>query len=124
MIRKNLSLVSTIQFIVISILFSSCAIAPKIGEPIRKKLKDGVYEGRYTSGPNKAIVKVIIENNKIIDIKIVRHRRMKGQKAEPIIPGRIIEKQSTDVDAVSGATNSSHVIMNAVQRAVEKAYQD
>ena len=47
---------------------------------------------------------------------------MRGKKAELIIPGRIIEKQSTDVDAVSGATNSSHVIMNAVQKAIEKAY--
>jgi uncharacterized protein with FMN-binding domain len=37
---------------------------------------------------------------------------------------RIIAQQSTRVDAVSGATNSSRVIMNAVQRAIEKAYQN
>ena len=41
-----------------------------------------------------------------------------------IIPERIIENQSTDVNVVSGATNSSIVIMNAVQRAVENAYQN
>ncbi len=37
---------------------------------------------------------------------------------------RIIETQSTRVDVVSGATNSSRVIMNAVQKAIEKAYQN
>jgi uncharacterized protein with FMN-binding domain len=31
-----------------------------------------------------------------------------------------MEAQSTKVDAVSGATNSSRVIMNAVQAALEK----
>jgi len=46
-----------------------------------------------------------------------------GYRANSVIPARIVEKQSTDVDALSGATNSSHVIMNAVQRAVEKSYK-
>ena len=88
------------------------------------QLKDGVYEGSYRGGPNKASVEVTIENNNIIDILIVEHWTLKGKSAELIVPGRIIENQSTDVDAVSGATNSSIVIMNAVQRAVEKAHQD
>ena len=57
-------------------------------------------------------------------LKVVEHTARKGIKAEPIIPERIIENQSTNVDAVSGATNSSYVIMNAVQKAVEKAYVD
>ncbi len=38
----------------------------------------------------------------------------------PLVRG-ILEKQSADVDAVSGATNSSHVIVNAVQQALNKA---
>jgi fumarate reductase flavoprotein subunit len=38
-----------------------------------------------------------------------------------IIPNRIIEKQSTKVDSVSGATLSSVAIMNAVEDAVKKA---
>lgn len=75
-------------------------------------------------GPNKAFVKVTIEDNKIIEIQITEHWTLKGQKADLIIPGRILENQRTDVDVVSGATNSSIVIMNAVQRAVEKAYQN
>ncbi len=89
-------------------------------EPAR--LTDGIYEGQFKVGPNYAEVKVTIEGQKIVHIEIVKHDAWKGKKAEPIIPQRIIEKQSTDVDAVTGATNSSHVIMNAVQKAIEKAY--
>jgi uncharacterized protein with FMN-binding domain len=122
--RKSLFIVFIFQFIIIFILFSSCATTTKIGLPINRQLKDGVYEGSYRGGPNKASVEVTIENNNIIDILIVEHWTLKGKSAELIVPGRIIENQSTDVDAVSGATNSSIVIMNAVQRAVEKAYQN
>ena len=51
----------------------------------------------------------------------MKHDCLNGKKAEPVIPQRIIEQQSTRMDAVSGATNSSNVIMNAVHKAVEKA---
>jgi uncharacterized protein with FMN-binding domain len=85
---------------------------------------DGVYEGSYKGGPNKALVKVTIKDNTIVHIQIVEHWALKGKKAELPILKRIIERQSTKVDAVSGATNSSRVIMNAVQRAIEKAYEN
>ena len=40
--------------------------------------------------------------------------------AKGVIP-QIIEKQSTEVDAVSGATHSSKGIINAVAKALESA---
>jgi uncharacterized protein with FMN-binding domain len=122
--RKHLFLVFIIQFAILFILFSSCATTAKIGAAVNRKLIDGVYEGSYRGGPNKAFVEVTIENNRIIDIQIVEHWTLKGKSAESIIPERIIENQSTDVNVVSGATNSSIVIMNAVQRAVENAYHN
>jgi uncharacterized protein with FMN-binding domain len=96
---------------------------PLLGGPvIAEQLVDGVYEGRYKGGLNSAVVKVTIQGQKIAAIEIVKHSAWKGKKAEPIIPQRIIDQQSTMVDAVTGATNSSKVIMNAVQVAVEQAY--
>lgn len=89
-----------------------------------KKLMDGTYEGSYKGGPNKALVKVTIKDNRIVHIQILEHWALKGKKAELIVVRNIIEQQSTGVDAVSGATNSSRVIMNAVQRAIEKAYNE
>jgi len=96
-----------------------------IGENIRQEqLTDGVYEGSYRNGPNSAKVKVTITEGKIVNIELVEHfSSWIGQKVDNIIQQRIILKQSTRVDAVTGATNSSRVIMNAVQKAVEKAYK-
>lgn len=88
----------------------------------RERLVDGVYEGSSRAGPNKALVRVTIKDERIVTIEIVGHRAWKGRKAETAIPKRIIKAQSTEVDAVTGATNSSRVIMNAVQEAIEKAY--
>jgi len=85
------------------------------------KFADGTYKGSYRGGPNKAIVEVTIKDNSIVNIKILQHQAWKGKKAEETIVERIITHQSTQVDAVSGATNSSRVIMNAVQLAIEKA---
>ena len=105
-------------------LWVGCGSAPMPRGPVSQgKLRDGVYEGSYKAGLNKVDVRVTIKDSRIVDIEIVKHRAWKGKKAEPVIPIRIIEQQSTEVDAVSGATNSSQVIMNAVQRAIEKAYE-
>jgi len=106
----------------IFVLILACKPAPKIGQDVqRDRLTDGIYEGSFKGGPNYAQVKVTIKEQRIAAIEIIKHDTWKGKKAEAVIPGRIIEKQSTNVDAVTGATNSSHVIMNAVQIAVEKA---
>jgi len=96
-----------------------------IGGPVNhERLVDGSYEGSYERGPNKAVVKVTVEDSKIVTIQLLEHSAWRGKKAELVIPRIIIERQSTEVDAVSGATNSSRVIMNAVQRAIERAYQE
>ncbi len=95
-----------------------------MGGPVKEgKLADGVFEGSYSKWPNSAAVSVTVKDGRIADIRILKHwSSWIGRKAEPVIPLRIIEQQSTNIDAVTGATNSSRVIMNAVQNAVEKAY--
>ncbi len=85
-------------------------------------MKDGTFEGEFSGGPNKAKVRVTIENQQITKVEILEHDAWRGKKAVPTIPDRIVKKQSTSVDAVTGATNSSHVIMNAVQKVIEKSY--
>jgi uncharacterized protein with FMN-binding domain len=99
-------------------------MAPITGSAIEgNKLRDGVYEGFYRKGLNKAVVKVTIAGGRVVEVECLEHfASRKGRKAVEIIPQRIVVEQSTRVDAVTGATNSSIVIMNAVQRAIEKAY--
>jgi len=106
-----------------STIFPGCAMTPPpkgFVDPTR--LQDGTYEGSFRGGPNKARVRVSIADHKISSITILEHQAWRGRKADKPIIERIMAAQSTSVDAVSGATNSSRVIMNAVQNAVEKAY--
>jgi uncharacterized protein with FMN-binding domain len=99
-----------------------CASAKIAGGPIPSSdIRDGVFEGTATIGPVKVLAKVTIENKRITIIELLEHRTWKGKAAENAIPKRIIDQQSTKVDAVSGATVSSRAIMNAVEKAVQKS---
>lgn len=103
-------------------LFLSCALSTIRGGPVpRDRLVDGVYRGSARNGPVIAVVDVIVEDQAVEEIKIVRHGDWWGRPAEETIPGLIIEQQSTRVDVVTGATISSTALMNAVQNAVEQA---
>lgn len=105
-------------------IITGCKNAPIMGGPItQNKLTDGIYEGESKFGPNSVKVKVIIKNQNIVSVELVAHDAWKGHKADEAIPSRIVDQQSTEVDAVTGATNSSHVIMNAVENAIQKSYQ-
>ena len=114
-----------ISALFIGSLLSGCAQTQVIGGRVDHAiLKDGTYQGSYRGGPNKASVQVSIKDSNIVDIEILQHQAWRGGIAEATIIERIIAGQSTKVDAVSGATNSSRVIMNAVQKAIEKAYSN
>jgi uncharacterized protein with FMN-binding domain len=107
----------------LGLFITGCKITETVGGPVQtERLADGIYEGVAEGGPNKAAVRVTIEDRRIARVEILSHDAWKGKKAEPVIPDRIVEEQSTVVEAVTGATNSSHVIMNAVHAAVEKSY--
>lgn len=86
--------------------------------------KDGIYEGIGNGyGPNLK-VEVMIESGEITNIKIIDHNE-RGEgfylPAFENIPGKIIEKQSTDIDSISGATFTSKGIIEAVDDALSKA---
>lgn len=113
---------SSLIIFISCMLFLGCVMPQPSERSINPDLlKEGIYEGSYRGGPNKAVVKVSIAEGKIRSIEVVEHHAWRGRKAEKPVVERIIETQSTSVDAVSGATNSSRVIMKAVQNAVEKA---
>ena len=82
-------------------------------------VKDGTYTGSYDARLVAATVKVIIEGGKITDIKLVKHKNDRGKAGEAVVD-EILKQQRPDVDAVSGATNSSRIIMKAVENALEK----
>ncbi len=86
------------------------------------KVEDGVYEGHSELGPVVVNVRVTVENSKIIDVEILEHQNGLGQAANAIVED-MVDRNTYDVDAVSGATVSSEIIMNAVNDALQKGLQ-
>ena len=78
---------------------------------------DGVYCGEYDVDFVYAKVEVTVQNGVITNIDILEHKNGRGKPAEVVVD-RIMEEQKIDVDAVSGATNSSVVIKKAVEKAL------
>lgn len=82
-------------------------------------LKDGTYDGEHSF----VEVSVTIKGGKIADIKMTRHGGG-GQKYEAMVApllDQMVDNQSTEVDAVSGATVSSDHLKKAVEKALKKA---
>ena len=89
--------------------------------PDMKNKPDGVYRGNYilAGSPVKVILDVAIQDHNIVAINIIKHSCSPiGKKAEKIA-GKIIEDQSLNIDAVSGATGSSKAILKAVENALQ-----
>ena len=78
---------------------------------------DGIYVGEYDVDFVYAKVEVTVQNGAITNIDILEHKNGRGSSAEVVVD-RIIEEQKIEVDAVSGATNSSTVIKKAVENAL------
>ena len=81
-------------------------------------VSDGTYIGEYDVNFIYAKVEVTVEDGEIVSINIMEHRHERGKAAETVIE-KIIEEQKIDVDAISGATNSSTVIKKAVENALK-----
>ncbi len=80
-------------------------------------VKDGVYQGSSETTLVKVEVEVTVKEHKITDIKILKHDNGMGGKAEQITKN-MIDSNTYEVDAVSGATVSSEVIKSAVSKAL------
>ena len=81
-------------------------------------VSNGIYIGEYDVNFIYAKVEVTVEDGEIVSINILEHRHERGNAAETVIE-KIIDEQKIDVDAISGATNSSTVIKKAVENALK-----
>ena len=80
-------------------------------------VEDGIFEGHSELAPVKVDVKVLVENHKLIKVELLRHECGLGHPADVIVD-KMVEQNTWDVDAVSGATISSKIIKNAVNKAL------
>ena len=83
------------------------------------QVKDGEYEGEFDGGLVKAKVRVSVAKNQITELVILNHDNGRGGKAESIVDA-VVATQSLHVDAVTGATYSSKVILKAIEIALQQ----
>ena len=98
--------------------YKRAVVETTIGEIDIADVSDGIYIGEYDVNFIYAKVEVTVEDGEIVSINILEHRHERGKAAETVIE-KIIEEQKIDVDAVSGATNSSTGIKKAVENALK-----
>ena len=84
------------------------------------KVPDGVYVGSQDAVLVAAEVRVTVADGAIRRIEILRHENGRGKPAEGVLD-RVMAAQSLRVDAVSGATSSSKVLLKAVENALRGA---
>ena len=83
----------------------------------------GVYEGEGMGRQGPIQVRVSIDSNGITDIEILNDSEdpFTGRPAMEELSEAVLNENSTDVDAVSGATESSRCFLAAVEDALATA---
>ena len=85
------------------------------------KLKDGVWHGYGTSRHGDIEAEVEIKNGRITAARISGcYTRYSCSWIDPLLP-QVVERQSHDVDYISGATQSSDAFRYAVWEALSRA---
>ncbi|MCL2619665.1 MAG: FMN-binding protein [Defluviitaleaceae bacterium] len=89
--------------------------------PDLSRVPDGTFSGSFDAGFVSADVDVTVENHVITQVVIINHHHGSWDDAvfAEVVADRVVAQQTLHVDTVSGATNSSLVILSAIQNALE-----
>ncbi|MDO5522371.1 MAG: FMN-binding protein, partial [bacterium] len=90
---------------------------------VQGNFKDGTYEGTGKGNNGEIKVKVTVEGGNLVNVDVLEQAETTGiydSALEKVVPA-MIKTQSTEVDTVSGATNSSKGLMAAVTEALAQA---
>lgn len=105
-----------VGFILVAFLLRPQAL--DIGTVDLNTIADGEYIGVCQNKILFAVVKVEIQDHKIIGIEIVEHKASYMEQANQIA-GAVCSEQSLEVDAISGATFTSDTVLKAIENALE-----
>lgn len=83
------------------------------------QIADGTYPGSCDNGLIKVRVEVLVKNHAIVEVRLLEHDNGLGSAAETIT-NTVVQRQSVEVDAISGATISSKTILKAVENALSE----
>lgn len=85
------------------------------------RLKDGSYIGRYEGGMYKwreSEVRVTVSSGKVSGIEFLKKKEIRPPEFTDVLFCRVIEKQTLQVDAISGATLISKAYLQSVENAL------
>lgn len=87
------------------------------------EVPDGTYQGSAQGFIAPIVVEVEVLNGEVVAIEVLEQEETATYfiEAHPLIPERIIEEQSLDVDTQTGATGSAKGIVEAVKNALSGA---
>lgn len=114
--KKLLTLVTSLMMM---FSLASCASNSSGEDAIYKA---GTYEGS-AQGMGEVTVKVTVDDTSIksVEADVSNETESIGQAVKDDIVNQIIEKQSTEIDGVTGATITTDAIKNAVNDALKQA---
>ncbi|XJZ26762.1 FMN-binding protein [Bacillota bacterium Lsc_1132] len=87
----------------------------------KRMYKEGTFSGEGMNRRGYIDVLVTIKNDKITDVQISNFGMHYSESDVVGLPNEVIQKQSAQVDNVSGATYSTAAFSDAVQQALDQA---
>ena len=90
------------------------------------QFKAGTYQAKAPGIHGDVVVETSFSKDRIESVKVVKQTETQGigTKAVDMLPGRIVDAQSTKVDTLSGATITSKAIQTAVNDCIRQAGVD
>lgn len=86
-------------------------------------VEDGTYTGVYQNKILLAVVQVGVADHEIISIEILEHKDAYMPQARQIA-GDVLDTQSLEVDAISGATLTCDTVLMAIEDALQQGVSE
>lgn len=93
----------------------------KIGDANLASVPDGTYRGSYDGGRFSNTVEVDVADHRITNIRLVKDITFRMASIRQQLFDKVIAGQSLSVDAVSGATATTHAYLKAIENALRSA---
>lgn len=120
--------ISIIAFIILSVGFGIMGSLNlnrlrnmNIQNPDMSSINDGKYKGEFSDGGGVYKVEIEINNHSISQITMNTDRKSQYVYYARPVTSRIVQKQSLNVDVVTGATTTSKCILKAAENALKGA---
>lgn len=112
--KKELSVIALLLCVLM--LFAGCGKSEAV-------YTAGVYTASAAGYAGPVMVEVEFDDHSILAVRIISHNETLdiGDRAVDELPGKIVDSQSWDVDAITSATITSNAIREAVKDCTEQA---